>query len=219
MRAIVPVSFVWLTGCVLYDDTTRVRFRDTAAAIATIRPDAPAYGDAWLGSDEPGTLDVWCPSCVTIKRETPVANNELVLDGTPAQLVTLDGERVHVRFDFFDKFGRYDSYGRCRSRPCIHHVLAVDFDSPRSNVETIRYEHRVSPRNGGPSTLGLVTSIAFAVAGAMLGSVGVYLHERGERGVGLSIGSGVGMIVVGGALTGLELHERNAVGTITTLQP
>jgi hypothetical protein len=218
MRALLPLWLVWLTGCVLYDDTTRVRIRDPAAVIATIHPDAPRYADAWIGRDNRVAIDVWCPSCMTIKHKTPLTNSEFVLDGTPAEVLGLDGDRIRLRFDLFDKYGHYDGYGRCRSRPCVHHVLTVDFETPRSNVETIRYEHLVSPRNGGASTSGLVTSIAFAVAGAMLVSLGAYLEERHEPGAGLSIGSGVGMMMFGGAFTGLELHERRAIDMSTTIR-
>ena len=219
MRAITLVWLGWLTGCVLYDDTTRVRIRDPAAVIATVHPDAPRYADAWIGRDDPVALDVWCPSCVTVKRKTPLANNELVLDGTPAELLTRDGDRVRLRFDFFDKYGHYDGNGRCHPRPCLHHVLAVDFETPSSNVETIRYEHLVSPRNNVPSIAGLIPPLAFAIAGAMLVSWGVYLDERGERGTGVPIGSGAAMIVVGGTLTGLDLHAMRAVDAITMIPP
>ena len=215
MRATIAVGLVWLIGCVGYRDTTRIRIRDPASVAATIQPDQPRYADAWIARDPPASLEVWCPSCVTIKRETPLADGQLVLDGTPARLLRLDGDRVHVRYDFFDEYGTYDRYGRCRSRPCLHHVLAVDLETSRSNVEAIRYEHRV--REGGSSTSGLVTSIAFAVAGALLVSAGVYLHDQHESGVGISIGSGVGMMIVGGIFTGLELHDRRAVDTVTTI--
>lgn len=199
---------LWCAGCVLYDDTTRVKVRDPAAVVATIHPDEPRYGDSWIARDDPGALDVWCPSCAWIKRRTPIAHNELALDGKPDELLKVDGAGIHMRFDFNDRFG----CGRRRS--CVRRALEVDLDTPRSNIETIRYEHRISSRNGESSARSLIGfGVGYAVAGALLAGFGVHVHERVVFGVGLA------MITIGGGAAGFGLHLARAMDTITPISP
>ena len=229
MRSLVLFA---LTGCVIRNDITHVALRDptrvaievdTPSGAVEIMPLGSARGEipesvppyigsaehgSWVerGSDA-GTIDAWCPQCITWRRRRLVAGPALDLDGSASELLRFDGDQLRARYVFEAGW----PCTRHRRRTCVAPKLALELVTPLSNVASIDYERRLqSPDHGGDAG-GIVFAAVYASGGAALGGLGLHDHERAFD------YTGAGMIAVGAIVFALTLHELRATDEHTRI--
>ena len=205
------VLVIFAAGCVVYDDSTHVVVRDPTAVTAAIQPD-PEHAHSWVERSTGGAIDVWCADCRAIEHKLFTVDHELVVPGKPSDRVRLDGDRLAVDFTYDDRYTCGPPAGKRRRAPtCLEPAIAIELVTPRTNVESIRAEHRVSPSNGhhGAAQMFGFAAVWTAIA-VTLGAFGVHDHDD------LLIGAGLGALALGGISATVGVDYATAHDTITT---
>ena len=206
------VTLAWLVcGCVIYDNSTHLVVRDPNAVTATIRPYEHEYDRSWIERSADGAIDVWCAECSPDKRKTYTKGREITVTGTPAEHLHIDGDQVTLHVDYQDLYVCGPRRGR-HTRVCWKPALAVDLVTPRSNVESIRYDHLFSSANAGDHGAAMIaTASVWSAFGVLLIALGIHDRE------GEVIGIGIGMLPIGIALGGYGIYNARAHDTVTNI--
>lgn len=226
------------TGCVAYDETLHVHVRDPAqvavavetpagprtlveagaSARADVPPAAPPYhedarGGAWV-SREGSALVAHCDWCAYDDvRRVIRYGGEIDLPGGPGML-RRDGDLLHMRYDYIAPLPCRRHHGLCE-RP----AFTLELELPRSNVDSIDYERKVSRDHGELIGAKIAMGFGSVFAAAKLGLVAWGIADSGGKARVALVSLGGAFTLGGGGFFAQGLSTLLADDSITPVRP